>query len=58
MRANSTVERLVWQIAGRLHQGKSDAIVTFNKNDFRGCDRFGVRLLTPAELLREIGGLK
>ena len=36
----------------------SDAIVTFNKNDFRGCDRFGVRLLTPAELLREIGGLK
>jgi len=36
----------------------SDAIVTFNKHDFRGCDRFGVRLLTPAELLREIGVLK
>jgi putative PIN family toxin of toxin-antitoxin system len=33
----------------------SDAIVTFNKRDFRGCERFGVRLLTPAELLQEIG---
>lgn len=36
----------------------SDAIVTFNKQDFLGCERFGVRLLTPAGLLREIGVLK
>jgi len=36
----------------------SAAIVTFNKHDFRGCDRFGLRLLTPAELLQEIGALK
>ena len=36
----------------------SHAIVTFNKHDFRGCERFGLRLLTPAELLREIGVLK
>ena len=36
----------------------SNAIVTFNKRDFRGCERFGVRLLTPAELLQEIGVLK
>jgi putative PIN family toxin of toxin-antitoxin system len=35
----------------------SDAIVTFNKSDFRGCERFGLRLLTPAELLMEIGVL-
>lgn len=34
---------------------RCDAIVTFNKRDFRGCDKFGVRLLTPVELLREIG---
>ncbi len=34
------------------------AIVTFNKHDFRGCERFGLRLLTPAELLQEIGVLK
>jgi len=36
----------------------NDAIVTFNKQDFRGCEQFGVRLLTPAELLQEIGVLK
>lgn len=36
----------------------SDAIVTFNKSDFRGCERYGLQLLTPAELLREIGVLK
>jgi putative PIN family toxin of toxin-antitoxin system len=34
------------------------AIVTFNKHDFHGCERFGLRLLTPAELLQEIGVLK
>lgn len=32
-----------------------DAIVTFNKRDFQGADQFGLRLLTPAELLYEIG---
>jgi putative PIN family toxin of toxin-antitoxin system len=32
-----------------------DAIVTFNKRDFGGCEQFGVRLLTPFELLVEIG---
>ncbi len=36
----------------------STVIVTFNKNDFRGCERFGLRLLTPAEILNEIGELK
>jgi putative PIN family toxin of toxin-antitoxin system len=36
----------------------STAIVTFNKHDFRGCERFGLRLLTPAELLVEIGVLR
>lgn len=37
---------------------KCDAIVTFNKRDFRGCEKFGIRLLTPVELLREIGVAK
>lgn len=32
-----------------------DAIVTFNKRDFQGAEQFGLRLLTPAELLYEIG---
>ena len=36
----------------------SDAIVTFNEHDFRGCEQFGLRLLTPAKLLQEIGVLK
>jgi predicted nucleic acid-binding protein len=36
----------------------SHAIVTFNKQDFRGCERFGLRLLTPLELLKEIGVLR
>jgi predicted nucleic acid-binding protein len=36
----------------------SDAIVTFNKQDFRGAEQFGLRLLTPVELLREIGVLQ
>jgi putative PIN family toxin of toxin-antitoxin system len=36
----------------------SAAIVTFNKHDFHGCECFGLRLMTPAELLQKIGVLK
>jgi len=38
--------------------GNADAIVTLNKRDFEGVDRFGVRLLTPQELLRELGEIE
>jgi putative PIN family toxin of toxin-antitoxin system len=31
-----------------------DAIVTYNKSDFQGSDRFGIRLITPKEFLEEI----
>lgn len=34
---------------------RCDAIVTFNKRDFQSIEQFAVRLLTPAEFLREIG---
>jgi predicted nucleic acid-binding protein len=34
------------------------AIVTFNLADFRGAERFGVRLLTPQEFLGEIGEVR
>lgn len=34
---------------------KSDAIITYNKRDFRGIEKFGLRLLDPKELLIEIG---
>ena len=30
-------------------------IVTFNVRDFQGAERFGVRVMTPQEFLREIG---
>ena len=33
-----------------------DAIVTHNVRDFRGSDRFGVRVITPGEFLRELRG--
>ena len=35
-----------------------DAIVTYNKRDFKGIERFGLRVLDPRELLSEIGVLK
>jgi predicted nucleic acid-binding protein len=35
-----------------------DAIVTYNKRDFKGIERFGLRVLDPRELLTEIGVIK
>ena len=34
-----------------------DFIVTYNKKDFRGVERFGLRVVTPKEFLEEIGEL-
>lgn len=31
-------------------------IVTFNTRDFRGCERFGVQAITPAQFLAYLGG--
>jgi predicted nucleic acid-binding protein len=36
----------------------SDAIVTYNKRDFEGARQFGLRVVTPKELLEEIGELE
>jgi putative PIN family toxin of toxin-antitoxin system len=33
-------------------------IVTFNKKDFRGAEKFGIRIMTPQEFLRQIGEIK
>ena len=38
--------------------GGCEAIVTFNKRDFGGAARFGIRVLSPHEFLVEIGELK
>lgn len=35
----------------------SDAIVTYNRRDFVGVARFGMRVIEPVELLRDIGAL-
>ena len=35
-----------------------DAIVTYNKRDFKDIERFGLRVLDPKELLTEIGVIK
>ncbi len=34
---------------------QADAIVTHNVRDFKGMEKFGVRVITPKELLQEIG---
>lgn len=31
---------------------RCEYIVTYNRRDFRGCDRWGISAITPAELLR------
>jgi predicted nucleic acid-binding protein len=35
--------------------GECDTIVTFNGRDFRGAERFGLAVLTPAQLLAALG---
>ncbi len=35
-----------------------DAIVTHNLKDFRGVEKFGIKVLTPKEFLQEIGEAK
>ncbi len=37
---------------------QAEAIVTLNKRDFRGIEKFGIELLTPKEFLQRIGEAK
>lgn len=37
--------------------GRAAAVVTFNRQDFRGSERFSVAVITPAEALRRIGAI-
>ena len=34
--------------------GRADAIITFNQRDFVGSDQFGIRVISPRELIKEI----
>jgi predicted nucleic acid-binding protein len=36
-------------------EARCDYIVSYNKRDFAGVEKFGLQVLTPRELLREIG---
>lgn len=36
-------------------EAQCDSIVSFNKKDFAGVDKFGLQVLTPQEFLRVIG---
>jgi putative PIN family toxin of toxin-antitoxin system len=38
--------------------GSCEAIITYNRRDFRGAEKFGVRIMTPGEFLRRIGELQ
>jgi putative PIN family toxin of toxin-antitoxin system len=33
--------------------GRADAIITFNQRDFVGSDQFGIRVISPGELIKE-----
>ena len=33
----------------------ANAIVTYNKADFKGSDTFGITVISPKDLLRKIG---
>ena len=37
--------------------GNCEAIITYNRRDFAGAERFGVEILTPGEFLKRIGEL-
>jgi predicted nucleic acid-binding protein len=34
--------------------GRCEAIVTYNRRDFRGAERFGIRIVSPADFLQEL----
>lgn len=38
-------------------ESKSEFIITYNKRDFRGIEKFGIKALTPKEFLKLIGEL-
>jgi len=36
-------------------ESKSKYIITFNKKDFIGCDKFGIKIVTPQEFIKTRG---
>ena len=40
-----------------LNDRYSCYIITFNKKDFVGVEKFGIKILTPKKFLEKIGGI-
>ena len=38
-------------------ESQSEYIITYNKKDFKGIEKFGIQVSTPKEFLEKIGGL-
>jgi putative PIN family toxin of toxin-antitoxin system len=34
--------------------GHADAIITYNRRDFIGCDQFGIRIISPKDFIKEL----
>ena len=49
---NDPKDEMVLELAVAANCG---FIVTFNKRDFHGAEKFGIRVLTPNEFLKQIG---
>jgi predicted nucleic acid-binding protein len=45
-------------VAELAETAQAEAIVTLNVRDFKGMEKFGVKLLTPKEFLQRIGEAK
>ncbi|MBI9072911.1 MAG: hypothetical protein JEY94_15020 [Melioribacteraceae bacterium] len=39
-------------------ESECDYIITFNKKDFIGIEKFNIKILSPKELFKKIGELK
>jgi putative PIN family toxin of toxin-antitoxin system len=37
---------------------RADSIVTYNRGDFKGAERFGIRIISPRDFLKQIGELQ
>jgi predicted nucleic acid-binding protein len=37
--------------------GNCEAIITYNRKDFRGAEQFGIKILAPLEFLETIGAM-
>ena len=39
-------------------ESESEFIITYNKRDFAGIEKFGIKIITPKEFLRKLGEIE